>query len=342
MRQPIPTIKTTVARANLAAMDAAGLSAEAVLADAGLTRQQVEDRDGRIPMTKYMRLLDLMAAAANDPYFGVTVGLAWSLQDFGVLGYVMNHSPTVNDAFRSLGRYWRLEMDGAEVNLVTDGDMAQITYRIYGVSSEEAARESEAAAAYAINIMRQLYDPNWRPAEVHLQNVTTPDQAKLEHLYGAPVYLGQASNAVCGLASDFVAPLRSADPNLLAILTDHANQQLADMPAADDLVGDVRRHIADGMRKGRPTIEYVASQMAVSRRTLQRRLSEEAVTFADLVDEFRQELSNRYFREPKLAVTEIAFLLGYSEVSAFNRACRRWTGKSPTEFRRSLATAGTA
>jgi AraC-like DNA-binding protein len=106
------------------------------------------------------------------------------------------------------------------------------------------------------------------------------------------------------------------------------------MPPVDGLLTSVRRAIAESMRHGDPSLAQVARRVALGPRTVQRHLEQHGTTFKRLVDDTRREFGLRYLRDPKHTLTDIAYLLGYSEVSAFNRAFRRWTGSTPTDYRR--------
>ncbi len=106
------------------------------------------------------------------------------------------------------------------------------------------------------------------------------------------------------------------------------------MPREDRLLASVRRVIGESLRDGDPKLVQVAKKLAVSPRTLQRQLKESGVDFKALADDTRRRFSLNYLRDRKNSLTEIAYLLGYSEVSAFNRAFRRWTGLTPSDYRR--------
>ncbi|MET0594529.1 MAG: helix-turn-helix domain-containing protein, partial [Polyangiaceae bacterium] len=129
-------------------------------------------------------------------------------------------------------------------------------------------------------------------------------------------------------------PLFAPHPGLFAYLEKHASALQSKVPDSASMAGKVRKLVADRVREGEPEQRTIAKRLGLSERTLQRRLQAENVTFADLVDEVRADLARMYLNDPKLAVFEVAFLLGYSEPSAFNRAFRRWTGLSPSQFRR--------
>jgi AraC-like DNA-binding protein len=159
-----------------------------------------------------------------------------------------------------------------------------------------------------------------------------------EHLrvFGSPVLFDCATNALV-VDRDFVErQVPAADQRLYRILKQHVERILSEMPRQSDLLCAVRRAIAESMRDGDPKLARVTKKISMSRRTLQRRLKEQGAVFKTLTDDTRRRFALDYLRDRKQTLTEIAFLLGYSEVSAFNRAFKRWTGKTPLDYRRSV------
>jgi AraC-like DNA-binding protein len=125
----------------------------------------------------------------------------------------------------------------------------------------------------------------------------------------------------------------AADPRLYRILKQYLQRILDEMPREDELFGSVRRAIGELLRDGDPKIARVAKKIAMSPRTLERRLKERGVVFKKLMDDTRRRFALSYLRDRKNSLTDVAFLLGYSELSAFNRAFKRWTGTTPLDFR---------
>ena len=126
----------------------------------------------------------------------------------------------------------------------------------------------------------------------------------------------------------------AADERLYPVLRRYLDGVLEEMPREDVLLASVRRVVGELMRDGDPTLTQVARKLAMGSRTLQRRLKEDGVDFKMLVDDTRRRFALSYLRDRKHTLTDIAYLLGYSEVSAFNRAFRRWTGSTPSDHRR--------
>ncbi len=127
--------------------------------------------------------------------------------------------------------------------------------------------------------------------------------------------------------------LRS-DPGLCVILDRYAEELLAKLPQTNSIVDRVRQELSVGLRGGQVRLEAIAHTLEVEPRTLQRKLREAGISYQELLDEMRRELSIHYLKEEHISVYEVAFLLGFAETSAFHRAFKRWTGKTPSEFRR--------
>jgi AraC-like DNA-binding protein len=125
-----------------------------------------------------------------------------------------------------------------------------------------------------------------------------------------------------------------ADPSLCALLDRHARELLARYPREDSLVERIRTLMKGELNGGDASLEVVAERLGMSARTLQRKLQASGTSHQELLDEMRRDLAVRYLREPGMAVCEVAYLLGFSESSAFHRAFKRWTGTTPSEFRR--------
>jgi AraC-like DNA-binding protein len=151
---------------------------------------------------------------------------------------------------------------------------------------------------------------------------------------GAPVEFGCATNALIVEREFFDRVVPAADPRLFKIMGRYLDDVLGHMPHDDGALTPVRKAIAESLREGGPNLRRVAQKLAASPRTLQRQLKRYGVEFKNLADDTRRQFAMDYLKNPEDSLTQIAFLLGYSEVSAFNRAFKRWTGKTPSDFRR--------
>ena len=174
---------------------------------------------------------------------------------------------------------------------------------------------------------------HWAPQEVQFAH--PPPHRTSEHvrIFTAPVLFGCATNAFVIEREFLDRQVPAADPRLYRILKQYLDRVLDEMPREDELLASVRRAFAESMRDGDPTLARVARKLAASPRTLQRQLKEYGIEFKKFAEDTRRRFALTYLRDRKHTLTEVAFLVGYSDVSAFNRAFKRWTGKTPLHYR---------
>ncbi|HEX6738182.1 MAG TPA: helix-turn-helix domain-containing protein, partial [Vicinamibacteria bacterium] len=160
------------------------------------------------------------------------------------------------------------------------------------------------------------------------------DAREHARLFEAPLRFSQPENALVFDEAVLAARVRDADPWLLPIVEDHLRQQIAGPPPAASWPQAVRDLVARSVAEGQATVRAISRGLGLSVRTFQRRLAEHGLVFKQILDEVRHELALRYLGEAEATLTDVALRLGYSELSAFDRAFRRWTGGSPLEHRR--------
>jgi AraC-like DNA-binding protein len=185
-----------------------------------------------------------------------------------------------------------------------------------------------------LNTLRLMVGSLWAPVEVQFAHAAPRQTSEHLRVFGAPVSFGCATNSFVMEREFLERSVPAADERLYPILRRYLDGVLKEMPRDDDLLTSVRRAVGESMRDGEPKLTLVAKRLAMSPRTLQRRLKESGVDFKGLVEDTRRRFSLSYLRDRRNTLTEIAYLLGYSEVSAFNRAFRRWTGSTPAAYRR--------
>jgi AraC-like DNA-binding protein len=162
-------------------------------------------------------------------------------------------------------------------------------------------------------------------------------------IFGAPLSFGSEANTLVIDRAFIDRQVPAADERLYPILRRYLDRVVKEMPREDRTLSSIRQVIGDSIREGDPKLDDVARKVTMSTRTLQRRLKEQGVDFKGLVDDTRRRLSLNYLADSAHTPADVAYLLGYSEVSAFNRAFKRWTGTTPSSYRRrapSLSPAG--
>jgi AraC-like DNA-binding protein len=170
--------------------------------------------------------------------------------------------------------------------------------------------------------------------EVHVEHERTAYAEEYARTFGGVVRFSMPHNALVFRRSYLDAPLRHANPALHAACELAAREQLVRVSQRSGVSGKVRELVTSQLRSGDTRMSSVAESLAMSVATLRRRLDEEGTSHTDILDEVRHELAKTYLRDPRLAISEIAFMLGFAHVAAFYKAFRRWTGGStPANFR---------
>jgi AraC-like DNA-binding protein len=305
-------------------------STESILGFLAGTTASFADPDARMPRSVAM---DMVAAeAARSPSVGLRAAELTEAHDFHVLEYAARSAPTLGEAVHCMERYWRLMDDGADIELEAHGDRAVWQLRLKaGLTQPPAANDFAIATALAFS--RRNVAVYEAPVEVHLAHDEPPYAAEYERVFGAPVRFGAPCNAIVIRRERLKVPMLRANPSIARAFEEHAKRLLGELRKNEGVSGSVRRVLVDQLRRGPITMASIAQHQAMAVATLRRRLREEGTTFEALLEEVRRDLALEYLRDPSLTLTEIAFLLGYGNVTSFTRAFQRWTGHTPTSHR---------
>ena len=329
-----PMISSAAAVGLAEAIEAAGRDAEDVLRSVGLDRAAVTDRQGFFPAAAFTLALEEAARVTNDDCFGLHFGERYHPKDIGALVYVVLNSPTIAVAFQNVARYLRIHNEAVAVSFVQSDGHAYLHHHVRGVPLQRARQHEECALTIGIAIIRMMAGSEWRPVEVQFEHEAPPRTNEHARIFGAPVLFGCDGNVIVIEREFCDRQVPTADRRLYPILEDYLERQLENRPTENRFIVSVRTAIGNAMKDGEPKVTQVAVALGVSVRTLQRRLGESGVDYRALVDDIRHELALRYLRDRRHTLSDVAYLLGYSEISAFSRAFRRWTGSTPSDYRR--------
>jgi AraC-like DNA-binding protein len=332
-----PAISITATTGLLEAIAAAGGNPDRILLRLGLHRADFIKREGFIPSAVFARLLDEASRATTDDCFGLHFGERYNPKNIGPLVYVALNSPTIKIGFENAGRYLRIHNEAGRISVDTLGERVYIRFLLADLGIDNPQQHNEYSLAVALNTIRLMVGSQWVPLEVQFAHEAPPRTTEHVRIFGAPVQFGCATNAFVVEREFFERQVPAADQRLYRILQQYMERVLNEMPREDDLLTAVRKAIAELMREGTPKLAQVVKKISMSPRTLERRLKEHGLAFKKLVDDTRRRFALNYIRDRKNTLAEVAFLLGYSEVSAFNRAFKRWTGSTPLDYRRKIA-----
>lgn len=316
------------------AIAAAGGNVDQVLSAVHLDRGVFTRSDDFLPAATFAAILNEAARITNDDCFGLHFGEHFDPKAIGPLVYVALNSPTIGAGIENVERYLHVYDSSAKWSCELEGDRGYIRFGATNLEIEDLRQSNEHGMILVLNTLRMMIGSQWAPLEVQFAHAAPAQITEHHRIFRAPVLFGFDMNSLVIERSLTEAPVPAADDKLYPIVKRYLERALNEIPKEDDFFAIVRKAIAESMRAGDPTLVRVAKKLGVSPRTLERRLKERGTRFKKLMDDTRRRFAMDYLDELEHTLTQVAFLLGYSEVSAFNRAFKRWTGLSPMRYRR--------
>lgn len=332
--QNTAVVGTIGVRAMIAAFTALGLDSARLATEAGIDPHVLSDPDGVLPSAQLYRLWEIADREWGRPALGIRAAGEVPVGAYEVLDYLMFSSQTVGAGLSLLADYLDMATRTARYELHVDDDVAacEMVWRIPPQGIMFHLRD------YSLSLVasRVAFASDRRPLRVELAGLAFATAAEYAEAFGVPTVLDSARNALIFSRDAWETPLPRRDDVLNRTLRRHA-QFLVDRqpPAAAATVTDrVRTELLARSQIGLASIEDVARELAMSVRTLQRRLRLEGVSFEEIASDVHAKLAKSYLVDSGVSISEVSYLLGFSEPSAFSRAFRKWTGMTPQDFRR--------
>jgi AraC-like DNA-binding protein len=326
------TALTSWARAIRKALEAAGQDAKPLFLQAGLDMAALDDPNARYPVEATTRLWRLAVETTGNPAFGLVVASHVTPTTFHALGYSLVASATLKDAFERLLRYFRIVTDAAELGFRRAGEEYHFIIRIDPAGPQPAPEAIDAFMSVNLRMCRALYRREFAPLRVTLCRPAPPDPSAFARVFRAPLAFGADENLMAFERAAFEQPLEGANPELARHNDEIVVRYLAHYERSN-LTHRVHAVLVEMLSLGEPTQEKVAERLHMSLRNLQRRLAAENTSYKQILNDTRRDLALSYMQDPKYTISEITYLLGFSDTSSFTRAFRRWTGQAPTAYR---------
>lgn len=307
-----------------------------LLATAGLPSGEDIDPNRRVPLELYARVTREAKRLCNNPALAIEHAAAHGFDNLSIVGLIAYASATIRDAIEQLNRFGRLVTDIS----VVGPERFSISYESDGIwlidnrLDEPPFPEcTETTFIWLISAARMPGDaPCCSLAEVTHKDTGT--RAAFERALGAPIRFGASRNALRVSKAWLDYRINEYPCYAFSVFCAHAESLLAELDASRSVAGQVERLILPMLHTGKVTAEEVASQLNMSGQGLYRALRAEGTTFEELLAELRHRFAKGYLVERRASLKEIAYLLGYSDVSAFSRAFKRREGISPGAFMR--------
>lgn len=327
------TASVLTVRPALAALDAKGIDGEPSLRSAGISRAALEPPENRLPYESVCRFWQEAAEASGDVCFGMHVARTLPTGAYDVVEYIMSAAPTVGEGITRLTQYVRLIYDRSNMHLVVEPGSARVVRR----TSLVAPHYDEFTLTLLLTRSQQAAGVHWKPERVSFAHDRVEGREEASRLLESPVVdYGQAQMELLFSPDILAVPHQRGDSRLLSILTRYADSLVASLPGDGDIATRVSSSIAREMATNLPTLLTTAAALRISPRTLQRQLAQQGASHSALVDGVRRGLAMKYIGDAALSVGEIAYLLHFSDATAFHRAFRRWTGEAPLHYRNKL------
>jgi AraC-like DNA-binding protein len=336
-----PTIGAGYPKALLMFAVSRGADRQALLDRSALASRDLADPQARVPLSSYVALFEAAAQLCRDPALALRFGEAVRMQDISIVGLICEVAETTAEVGRQLNRYSRLVIDdGGPAEMVRaapgkDGLWMEVVSGPYRdnpfIIEAELARlvcntRAMFGSAPAFQAMRF-------PLAAHFTHPAPPYLVEYERIFAAPLVFGAERNALLLDPAFPFLRLPTTNRFVFGALSERAGALLHDLEASQTTRARVERLLAPILHTGDADMDRVAVAMGLSRRTLQRRLRAEGVTFETVFDDLRRQLALHYLEGGKVSANETAYLVGFSEPAAFSRAFRRWTGTTPGAFR---------
>jgi len=329
----MPSATGGIARLVSARIRESGTELAPLLSKAGLTVEQIDDRNARIKVASQIKFLELSAVASQDDFLGFHLARDFDLREIGLLYYVLASSESLADALQKAERYSRIANEGVSLQVSQRRETA-ITLSHVGVERRSDRHHIEFWLTTLVRLCRKLTNRRLVPSHIRVVHNRAMTPAKVRSFLGCEIEFGSNVDEIIFPEAVQSMPSVSADPHLNELLIKYCDEALAHrISNRTSLRSSVENTIALLLPHGKARADEIARRLGMSHRTLARRLASEVLTLSGVLNELKVDLAESHLRDGNLPISEIAWLLGYREVSAFTHAFKRWTGMTPRQAR---------
>ncbi|MCI4663399.1 MAG: AraC family transcriptional regulator [Neomegalonema sp.] len=310
-----------------------GVDINAVAKALNLDCQVLQRFDQFISFDKYCRLLESIATICGDEIFGLKFGDYFGLGGSGPFGYGLKSAPDLRHQLEFTVKYYQCYASLEYTSLERTRTQARIEW---GVSPMiiKVDQYTDFSTRLFLRHLQLCAGKGWLPRAAELQRGAPPNKTAHRRLISPQIQFQADANALIIDSQALDRPNPHSDPVLFEMMTAKCAEIRAGIPTHVDFRGKVEEEVLAMLGSTPPSTAKVAARLGMSERSLQRRLAEVDLTFQELVDSVRRELSDRLLTDSQLSISEVAYRLGFSAPSAYTRSAARWYGATPSEVRR--------
>jgi AraC-like DNA-binding protein len=310
-----------------------GLDHLALLKEVGLDKNTDPFAETLIPISPLIKLTQYLQSVNPDKPLSLLLAGYQGINDFGALGQLMASANTLGEAWKITARFQRMFVTDFNWPISIDPPYAKIEFSPDNFPSEELKELIEISIVQMFVILRQITGRQWQPKEVCFRHDEPTKTKAYKEFFKAPVRFNADFDGYWFLSSDLDIPLPQASPHLHATLTQYAQSQTA-LIDSDQTISLTKLYIKQGLPLKQYSVKYIAKQLSISERSLQRKLHEQGYRFDQLVTEVRIELSCYYLQYGNLNISQISDMTGYKNTSTFSSTFKKITGVTPSQWKK--------
>ena len=290
----------------------------------------LENLDANLPLSIYQSLWNIAIDYTQDPYLGLKLAQNPYNNEMSLVSHVFFNSPNLREGLKQYIRYYSLINESITVQLCTDKGQAQVSYLCINKEAY-CPQDIEHTLALSVTRIKENIHKDISLDEVHFEH-SCQNIKHYEKFFSCPVYCNQKQSSLIFKEKylDYTFPKKST--HLSNFLTNHLEQLLSKLKKKESLSEQVKQIVEKSLSSGAFDAQHIASELHMSRPTLYRKLKSEGRAFHEIVDKVRKDKAMLLLDKNQHTLSEIAFLLGFSELSSFSRAFKKWTGSSPAKF----------
>ena len=313
-----------------------GVDVKPLLRELAIDPRIIKQPDSRLRLEQVLRFYEGIDALIEDKSAWLQAGEFWHPDHLGTLGYAWLSSRTLFDAFDRLKRFSKLVSEGFHLDVMEDDKQQLFSLAIRFTEPERATQlRIDGFLSLLLAMVQANAGKEFHPLSIAIAHPAPKHTAAYFRLFQCPVEFDTPNTQFTLNLQDAMQELTQS-PSALSELHDQLMQKYLSKLSDDNIIERVKKAIIEELPSGRISDARIARAMYMNRRTLQRRLQAQGTTFKTLLTEVRMNLADQFLRDTRKSLSEISFLLGFSELSAFSRAFKRWKGHPPRAYRDEL------
>ncbi len=328
------TLSASVANAILRATTTSNEEFEHVAAEIGFDLSELRDPEARVSYDQYVSIWNEAIHRTGDTYLGLHVAERVNMDQLGVVSQACLLCSNLGQALDLLLRYNRLTNDALDVHLEHTDDEVRLSFKLAFPPWAVPRPEAEFVMAVICHSISRVLGRKIYPLEVRFKHTEPPEIGEYKRVFGSNLVFRHRINELVFSSTLLDEPSSNSDPAACAEMEKRSAEMIKRLPPADPLIDKLRKMVFNALGMGDVSMQSIARRMNISVDKLRKELTTRRTSFRFLVNSIKRDIALVYLEDRSWSLADVAFVLGFSDTSSFNRSFRGWTGETPTEYRR--------